>query len=69
MSSISLRFQGEPFKIIQIAKSFKMISFLFFVSAVGHLEKYSNENIKCNVEPWYSNSEMKRVLNNTGDYF
>ena len=44
-----------------------MISFLFFVSAVGHLEKYSDENIKCNVEPWYSNSEMKRVLNNTGD--
>ena len=40
-----------------------MISFLFFVSAVGQLEKYSDENIKCHVETWYRNLETETSFN------
>ena len=40
-----------------------MISFLFFVSAVGQLEKYSDENIKCRVETLCRNLETEMYFN------
>ena len=40
-----------------------MISFLFFVSAVGQLEKYSDENIKCHVELSCRNLETEMSFN------
>ena len=43
-----------------------MISFIFFVSAVGHLEKYSDDNITCHEDRWYENSKMEMLFNNTG---
>ena len=44
-----------------------MISFLFFVSAVGHLEKYTDENIKLHEKTFYRNSEMELFLNIKGE--
>ena len=44
-----------------------MISFLFFVSAVGRLEKYTDENIKLHGKTFYRNSDMELVFNTKGE--
>ena len=44
-----------------------MISFLFFVSAVGHLENYSYKNIKLHEQTFYWNSEMELFFNKKGE--
>ena len=46
-----------------------MISFLFFVSAVGQLEKYTDKNMKLHEKTFYRNSEMELIFNIRGEYF
>ena len=46
-----------------------MISFLFFVSAVGHLEKYSDKNIKLHERIFCRNSEMELFFNKKVNLF
>ena len=60
-------FDRESFELIQIWRIFKMISFLFFVSAVGHLEKYTDENIKLHEKTYYWNTEMELFFNIKGE--
>ena len=61
-------FEGESFELIQIWRFFEMISFLFFVSAVGHLEKYSDKNIKLHERIFCRNSEMELFFNKKGEF-